>query len=730
MRANATGPSSNGLANTCLTLADSLLSQFVAKSGKRLIRSLGGAALKRVWIVLSAGVLAGVAGLYVLPILAAHGWLRNSRDHLFLLSRLSRAQPARRLGDGDPVLFGPDADPMPLFPSEDFPGVLMRKVGIGGEVRNGLVTRAPSRLRVRLRVPWGSSLEFGVGVASNIVDRSRAMARFMISQELGGRPSRVLWMGRAGGEPAADGRWVDARLDLSAFAERDVTLLFEAETDWGGAAGEGEYLHAVWSHPRLQAAPAGVKKRHVILISVDTLRADHLGCYGYRRPTSPNIDRLAGHGVVFRNAIAQAPWTTPSHFSLLTSLYPSTHGVNESFSDLLTHLRSPGVRFRTLPPRRVTLAEVFRQAGFETAAFTGGISVAARLGFAQGFDVYDENMGALGSEIHAPLRIWLEGHRDRSFFLFLHTFEVHAPYTGTYFLPEVRSAANAERLQKLGHDVEECAARLVASNRAHDAAALMPMADRLRRRLQELELYQPAVTEALYDGGIRNTDDHLARILERIDTLGIGQDALIVLTSDHGEEFADHHPDRFYNVHGRDLYDELLHVPLILAAPGRLPQGVVSEAQVRLLDVMPTILDWAGLAIPDDVQGESLLPLLRDPTTVTDRPAVAEASLGPYERNALREDGWKYILTRSYPTGEGEDQPEREAPRAEELYDLRADPGEKRNLAAAEGAPTARLRAELRTIIAAARRLRGQGSPQITLDSELREQLRGLGYVH
>ena len=183
------------------------------------------------------------------------------------------------------------------------------------------------------------------------------------------------------------------------------------------------------------AAPGGPP--NLILISIDTLRADRLNAYGYDlRTVSPHIDALAADGILFENAITTSPWTTPAHVSLLTSLQPTSHGVVTPFAELREGLKGGG-RFIRLPDSRTTLAEVLRESGFATAAFTGGVTLDPRIGFDQGFERYDTSMKKLGPASVGTLLEWIEGHGSQPFFLFWHTFEVHAPYLDTTFLGDV-----------------------------------------------------------------------------------------------------------------------------------------------------------------------------------------------------------------------------------------------------------------------------------------------------
>ncbi|MFO8071327.1 MAG: sulfatase [Polyangia bacterium] len=465
----------------------------------------------------------------------------------------------------------------------------------------------------------------------------------------------------------------------------------------------------------------------LILISVDALRADRLGCYGYRRrPTSPAIDALAADGVLFERTIAAAPWTTPSHMTMLTSLSPSGHGVTASFRELKRGLTGGG-EFVRLPGARTTLAEALSSRGYATAAFTAGGCVAPILGFGQGFDSYDVSMHKLTEKNTGRMWSWIESVATRPFFLFWHNFEVHAPYLDARFLDEALPGADA---------------RAVASRLRELAGLPLPyvaMGERPQRQrqgqlraLKSRGAFGPAACEALYSGGVRSFDEWLGRLVSRLKKKGIYQRALIVLTSDHGEEFAEHDPEEYYDAHGHSLYGELLRVPLIVKLPGGAHAGERVEAVARTVDVMPTVLDVLDLtpAGSGEMQGSSLRPLWEGRRRAS-RVAFGESLITTGEKKSAGLGRWKYIVGadaglvakkgRAFvpPPGEGD-----------ELYDLREDPGEQRNLLDGNGTRVERRIAErLNELIREhVESSRGKAEP-VELGGELVDKLRGLGYV-
>ena len=427
---------------------------------------------------------------------------------------------------------------------------------------------------------------------------------------------------------------------------------------------------------------------NVLLISIDDLRPDRLGAYGYARDTSPAIDSLARRGTVFENAFSAAPWTLPSHMSMMTSLYPSEHGINP------TPTLRPEVRtLPVLPDRFVTLAERLREGGYTTAAFTNGTYVEGRLGFRQGFDRYLEVR-----PLHAvPLLQrevlgWLRAEPRRPFFVFLHAFEVHQP-----FAPPEAS------IRELGEEPP-----------ALRSFGLLEQG-LVRRGEQEVTPHLLATVGLLYDAGIRYTDGLIAAVVAELEARGELDRTLIVLTSDHGEEFYEHGSFG----HGPTLYDEVLRVPFVWSGPG-VARGRRLGAPASLLDIMPTILDLLGFPLEGQHSGVSVAPLLdpaADPAALREagapRVLYAETRSFGGHRIAARRGSHKAILDL--------------ASGSLELYDLLPDPAETRDLS--ETMPS--VARELRALLEAYRDARpAEAAPAevLAIDDETRSQLRALGY--
>lgn len=413
------------------------------------------------------------------------------------------------------------------------------------------------------------------------------------------------------------------------------------------------------------ATSCATSPRSVVLISIDTLRPDHLGCYGYAPPTSPELDALRQGGVVFRSVVSHAPSTLLSHASMLSSKMPQHHGAT-----LTNH--------RALPEEIETLAEVFQTAGWVTAAFVGGGQLAPEFGLDQGFEQYttlthrfSETVDAAGS--------WITGVGGRPFFLFLHSYEVHHPYTPPSDVLRVFDGDYSGDLPdgisvELLKEVNSGRRTLTDSDRRHVIAA--------------------------YDAEIRSMDAALGRLVHTLKEQGRLDSTLIIFTSDHGEEFGEH---GWMGWHSHTLHRELLRVPLVLWGRG-LPRGAVVEQRVRLIDLAPTVLDFVGMRVPIGFEGVSLLPLLSGGSTPTDVVAYGESRDKVMEGIVI--DHWKLYDGR--------------------LFDLHDDPWESTDVRSIHPDVARRLEAELRHAVGPTRAL---GSMADQVDESTRQQLEALGYV-
>ena len=392
---------------------------------------------------------------------------------------------------------------------------------------------------------------------------------------------------------------------------------------------------------------------NILLITLDTMRADRLGAYGYAKARTPNLDAIARNGVVFSNATCQVPLTLPSHCSIMTGTYPLTHGVHNNGT-------------YTLASDKMTLTKILKDKGFKTAAFTASFSVDSRFGLDQGFDVYDDNFlegspfKALNSErkaeqVFSVFSPWLDKLQEGPFFCWVHFFDPHLPYNPP-------------------------------------------------------SPYREDFNDRLYDGEVAYMDYMIGELMRKIKEKNFLGRTLIIVAGDHGEAFG----EKGEAGHGIFLYDMAMKVPLIFYAENHLPTNCVIPARVRLIDIMPTVLDMLNLPKPESAQGTSLVPYIQK---------KKESNLDSYIETYYPKENygwsplvgliagdWKYIR----------------APK-EELYDLKSDPNEEKNVFLSEKKTAAKLKGSLDALIKES--IVPIAAGKRTLTAEEQDRLRSLGYV-
>jgi len=399
------------------------------------------------------------------------------------------------------------------------------------------------------------------------------------------------------------------------------------------------------------------KDFNVILITLDTTRADRLGCYGFSRIETPTLDGFAARGIKFENCIAQTPLTLPSHSSLFTGTQPFFHGVRDNGGFIL-------------PEEMITLAEVFKGGGYATAAFIGAYVLDSKWGLGQGFDYYYDRFDlskfekiSLGTvqrpanEVMDEALRWLSEHKGSEFFTWIHLYDPHTPYEPP-----------------------------------------PPFAEKYANNP--------------YLGEIAFVDSLLARLTRFLEETGLTESSFLVVAGDHGESLGQHREA----THGFFIYQAALHVPLLFVTPISRFKGLSVPAVVSLVDIMPTVLEMAGLPVPPQVQGESLLPFFFRPADDPGRYAYSETyyprfHFGWSELRGFQDRRYKLII----------------APQ-KELYDLTADAGEMRDLASVETGVLARLDAAAQKFIGE----HSQNAHELDfrkIDPETREKLAALGYV-
>lgn len=389
---------------------------------------------------------------------------------------------------------------------------------------------------------------------------------------------------------------------------------------------------------------------NVVFVSFDALQASHVGCLGHSRNTTPTIDAVARDGVLFANAISVSSWTVPASMSWFTGVYPSEHRMTNKFAVYNAEVRKLA-DLRELAPDLVTLAEILKANGYATGAFTGNAGVNGGFGYEKGFDVYFHERDAFGSmdrSVPEALR-WVRANRGRKFFLFLHGYDIHGQSTpdGGY---DYRFVDPDYDRRYTGSEHEQETLREEGLEKGQ-----------LTMREADVRFWR-----AVYDEKVQRTDEKFRRFLNEFDQLGLTDRTVFVLTSDHGTELYEHR--RFD--HGFTLYNELLHVPLVIKAPGR-PGGRVVKDRVSSIDVMPTILDLLNIDVPErtrtQLRGRSLAPALAGEPVGRDVYSETDYRQYTYKRSVITPSGWKFIYTLE--NG------------GRELYDLKADPRETKNLA-------------------------------------------------
>jgi len=411
---------------------------------------------------------------------------------------------------------------------------------------------------------------------------------------------------------------------------------------------------------------------NVIIYLIDTLRADHLSCYGYPQPTSPDIDAFARDAVLFASAFAQSSHTKPCVTSIFTGLLPQVHGMER--------------KEHQLPDAVVTLAEVLQQAGYETAGFTTNAQVGPDVGFGQGFDVYELVMSKdspsvpasakeLNTRVFAKLA---ERHTARPFFLYVHTVDPHSPYAPP---PAFR-----ERF-------------------ASDVPATVD--GRMKGRHKKLSAADRDYLVPLYNAEVAANDAAFGELMQRLKDDGLYDSSLIVLTADHGEEFYDHGSWE----HGGTLYQEVLHIPLIMKLPNQEGAGRTVSEIVQQVDLLPTMAAVAGGRMPAGAEGQSLLPSALGESD-RESPIAVAYRVTPDRMLVSAVSGHMKLIHNMY-----DHLPE------VELYDLEHDPTEMHNLAADQPLMTGYLRAQLNRPLGTATE-----PIQAHLNQATRERLRNLGY--
>lgn len=431
------------------------------------------------------------------------------------------------------------------------------------------------------------------------------------------------------------------------------------------------------AEPEQEAVRPRMRPHPVIIFDLDTLRADRLGCYGNPRATSPVMDSLAEEGVLFEWAFSQAPTTPPSQASILTSLYPPTHGVRG--------------RMDRLSQQVTTIAEVFAAEGFATAAFVDGGYMNRGFGLLQGFQTMEDRKGGL-EKIGPKALEWIREHADRNFLLLIHTYDIHSPYDP----PEPWRSLFLEGLAPPtpGFEPTTLALETIRRSAKSDRPLTLPEND-------------IAYTLALYDAGIRYVDDWIGKFVNELEELGLYDRSTLVVISDHGEEFQEHG-----SVLHNKLYSTVTRVPLIIRSPMALRGSRVPDV-VETIDLMPTLLELVGASAPEESQGRSLAALLSG-GELEPKVAFSESRFFGWQRAVTAPDQRMIFSQESGRT---------------ELYRYREDPYEQEDLAGSDPDAVSGFKRQLSDWFDRMESTELTASEHGELDPEVEEQLRALGYL-
>jgi choline-sulfatase len=531
----------------------------------------------------------------------------------------------------------------------------------GGETRAALVESAS----FLVDLPARPLLTFGIGLGWTGEGDAPGWYRLTVRCDDHVLAERTL-------NPRALREWRDVSVPIEGGARR-ATLAFDLRfTDRDGRVlpiPPGLVLGV--GDPVVHDLDAYGRYRSILLVSIDTVRRDHVGAYGYARPTTPRFDALARGGILFDDAVSPSSWTLPAHLSMLTGVDPGRHG---------------GVDMRHGFNRSVpSVPALLRASGFATRAVTSHLYVSSVYGLDDGFEHLDFRQDRKATEVADRGMDVLDRVGDRPFFVFLHLYDPHWHY-----------------------DPPEWARRLFETG--YDGSVTGNWQDFSRRDPKAVSAADLAHLLALYDGEIRYADTEVGRVLDHLAARGLDRSTLVVITSDHGEEFLDHGSWE----HQKTLYEEVVRVPLAIRGAGLEPRR--ERAQVSTLDLAPTMLAWAGVAVPASVTGRSLLGALSEREAYGETDHTVDGTHKLFLRGGAAR--WKTILSLS---ADGKET------RGEEWYDLSSDPAERNSVPPAPTvADPIRQRALERW-----RADRGAGGTArpVCLSPEQRERLRALGYV-
>jgi|GEM_PF-200858 len=608
----------------------------------------------------------------------------------------------------------------------DNPNSIKKKLKFNNYSINALFAPPKSEFKFNIKIPKSGILEFGYGILENSGSKENIKGNgviFSILLEEDSEKKKTLFSKHINPNKQEGINNIGyERIDISPFQEKRVKLYFitknlENERNLINKPRAQKENLSFWYNPVILQKRKERNQKHgkninVILISIDTLRADHLGCYGYERNTSPNIDKLAKEGVLFTDTFSPTSSTLPSHMSMLTSLYPVRHRLCSQRLGII----------QSLNPSIITLSDLLRKNNYFTGAFTGGAYLSSKFGFSKGFDFYYEDVGSTVRKDSA-LKLfkytsnWLKNNHEKKFFLFLHTYQVHAPY----FCPEPYNLMYLNKNAKL----KEAYMREILGYQKY-------------RKLTDNERENII---SLYDGEIRYTDEYFIKLLvDELKKLNIYDKTMIIFTSDHGEEFYEHKGW----LHEHSLYNELIEVPLIIKFPYSKYKDKKIENTVRIIDIIPTILQELGINYPKNgFDGKSTINLIKG------EEKKERSSLGfrfvylispdqSFDTSLIKIsfvlDSFKLILNHEYPKKYS--LPGFKVPGGPpfpvddvELFNFKKDPLELNNIAEINKEKVRLLLKKMNPYYLKAKGIEKTNQTGKSADQELKERLKALGYI-
>jgi len=547
--------------------------------------------------------------------------------------------------------------------------------------RLSLLLPPPGVASLNISIPEKAVLRFGVGMDMFDIENSSVSSELTVTFSEENGDDYEIYKGSI--DPSwflETQSWIEMEKDLSLLGNKSGRLIFR--TSQSGSANESNIPNLLLiSNPKI-LTPKKSNQPNVILLSIDTLRNDHLGLYGYGKPTSPFLDRFASESVVFQRAVAQAPETLPSHMAIMTSLFPGVHRM-----------------VKASPPGRLSAkwpiwSQIMKSIGYQTAGFTSGAEVSPIYGFNRGMEVYSSKWERSEIAFNKKSVRWIARTMGHPFFLFLHTYDVHTPYEPP---PPYDTMFGSTEFK------------------SRDEGA--------KKGMDALKRFNRNQKVALYDGEIRYVDSQIQQFMNRLKDLDVYDDSLIIITSDHGEEFMEHGQ---LARHGLTLYNELLFVPLIIKFPHGKWGGTVINDPVESVDIMPTVLDFLETPGPKHVQGISLLNTIKNGGSLV-TPAAKKRSV--FSERLIQGSELEVsvqTLTEKY---------YHRVVQSDEFYDISKDPLEQKNISGTRKNSEFIFQNRIKIFKRKNKNLYSLSSGpsdaiQPEMDKETEDQLRALGYLH